>query len=182
MPRADSCAWSTSGRDVQCVAISPDGQTIAAGGNLGEIKLWKSETGELVKAGKLSAGLSVFSVSFSADGKTVAVTEQAKGVRLWDPARHCHLRRDPDLRGFGADFLSRRPVHGGERNGWFDAVWDLHANRKHLSVRGAAGGSALGDSRLAVIRADDGTLATIDVETGLERDARCWGQARCMRG
>ena len=35
--------------DVHCVAISPNGQIIATGGNAGEVKLWKSATGELAQ-------------------------------------------------------------------------------------------------------------------------------------
>ena len=169
--------------DVHCVAISPDGQTIATGGNAGEIKLWNSATGELAQAIKLSGGQTVFSLAYSADGKTVATTEQAKGVKLWDAGRGVVTFVEiPTAAGPAPFFSADGRYMAVSTFGGTAVVWDLHANHKHLSVRGAAGGFAPGDSRLAVIRPEQGTLAIIDAETGLERAAPPWVQRRCMRG
>ncbi len=113
----------------------------------------------------------------------MAATEQAKGVRLWDLSRDVVTFVEiPTATGLAPFFSADGRFMAVSEMGGSTLVWDLHANRKHLSVRGAAGGFAPGDSRLAVIRADDGTLTTIDVETGLERAAPPWGQPRCMRG
>ena len=169
--------------DVHCVAISPNGQTIATGGNGGEIKLWKSATGELAQAVKLSGGQSVFSLSYSADGKTVATTEQAKGVRLWDTGRGVvTIVEIPTAAGPAPFFSTDGRYMAVSAFGGTAVVWDLHANHKHLSVRGAAGGFAPGDSRVAVIRPDQGTLATIDAETGLERSSATLGSTSVHAG
>jgi WD40 repeat protein len=113
----------------------------------------------------------------------VAVTEQAKGVRLWDLSRDIVTFVEiPTSAGLAPFFSPDGRYMAVSEMGGSTLVWDLHANRKHLSVRGAAGGFAPGHSWLAVIRADDGTLATIDVETGLDRASASLGTTSVHAG
>ena len=71
--------------DLQCLAFSPDGTTIATGAFAGEVKLWEVATGECQKTTKLVENQSVFSLSFSPEGKIVATNQQGKGIKLWKP-------------------------------------------------------------------------------------------------
>ena len=125
----------------------------------------------------------MFSLAYSADGKTVATTEQAKGVKLWDAGRGVVTFIEiPTAAGAAPLFSADGRYMAVSTFGGTAVVWDLHANHEHLSVRGAAGGFAPGDSRLAVIRPDQGTLAMIDAETGLERSSATLGSTSVHAG
>jgi WD40 repeat protein len=65
---------------VNSVAISPDGQTIASGGEDGTIRLWDLQ-GQSVT---LQHGDAVNSVAISPDGQTIVSGSNDKTVRLWD--------------------------------------------------------------------------------------------------
>jgi WD40 repeat protein len=70
------------------VAISPDSQTVAAGGRDGKVLLWDAQSGQLKKVLKapgwgLPGGSEIYSVAFSPDGKTLAAASQDQTVRLW---------------------------------------------------------------------------------------------------
>jgi WD40 repeat protein len=72
---------------VHCVAVSPDGKTIASGSVDDAIRFWD------VSTGKNTATLSkahywVDSLAFSPDGKTLAAGAGGNNIRLWDVATH----------------------------------------------------------------------------------------------
>jgi WD40 repeat protein len=65
--------------------FSPDGKRVAAGGVLGEAKIWDVTSGRLVYDLKPLAG-QVRRVEFSSDGTRLATVELRTGGRLWDAA------------------------------------------------------------------------------------------------
>ena len=69
-------------KDVNSVAFSPDGKTIASGSWDDTIKLWEVSTGKLIKTLTGHASL-VNSVAFSPDGKTIASGSQDYTIKLW---------------------------------------------------------------------------------------------------
>lgn len=56
---------------VNAVAFSPDGKTLASGGDDRTVKLWDRQTGELKRA-LIGHGTKVTTIAFSRDGKTLA--------------------------------------------------------------------------------------------------------------
>jgi len=72
---------------VQSVAFSPDGQTLATGGNKGSLILWDvvTQKQKFTLVGHEPTML-VNSVAFSPDGKILATASDDKTIRLWDIA------------------------------------------------------------------------------------------------
>ena len=69
--------------DVESVAFSPDGQTIASGSSDKSIKLWNSQDGRLIRTLKGHTGR-VRSVAFSPDGQTIASGSDDNTIKLWN--------------------------------------------------------------------------------------------------
>ncbi|HEY7424956.1 MAG TPA: WD40 repeat domain-containing protein [Gemmataceae bacterium] len=84
--------WRLKGEKAKCLAWSPDGKLLAAGGKWG-IALWDPAKGQ--KVVQLDEGWpTVTSVAFAPDGKSFA-DGGADGIRLWDLASRkiCRVRR-----------------------------------------------------------------------------------------
>lgn len=89
-------SFKTSATGISSVSFSPDGKTLADGGNnyesnsglsYGVLELWNISTGALNAKLSTSASCSVNSVSFSPDGKTLAdggYNDEAGVLELWN--------------------------------------------------------------------------------------------------
>jgi eukaryotic-like serine/threonine-protein kinase len=92
--RANLAAWSreypamralfSHTRPVTCLAVSPDGKTVATASEDETARLWDLSTGSPIGP-PLEHPSSVNCVAFSADGKRLA-TGSEKVARLWDPS------------------------------------------------------------------------------------------------
>jgi hypothetical protein len=71
----------TSQGSVWSVSWTPDGQTLATGGDDGSVKLWKRD-GSLISEIKANQG-SVNSVSWTPDGQTLATGGEDGSIKLW---------------------------------------------------------------------------------------------------
>ena len=71
------------GRDVDSVAFSPDGSTLASGNSNDTIRLWDARTGEHVQTLEGHTD-DVRSLAYSPDGCTLASGSRDYTIRLWD--------------------------------------------------------------------------------------------------
>ncbi|MCA9083853.1 MAG: hypothetical protein KDA81_07345 [Planctomycetaceae bacterium] len=81
---------------VLSLAFSPDGSLLAAGGGeasrSGELTIWNSATGELVRRLPDAHSDTVYGIDFSADGKLLATAAADKFVKVFDVATGEHVR------------------------------------------------------------------------------------------
>jgi RNA polymerase sigma factor (sigma-70 family) len=70
---------------VTCVALPPDGTTVAAGDLEGHVRIWDTATGKLLNH-KLPDQKGPVVLAFSRDGRTLATGSAAGVVRLWEMA------------------------------------------------------------------------------------------------
>jgi WD40 repeat protein len=68
---------------VVCFALSPDGKSVAVGGE-GETHIWDTNTGKLVR--RLDVKGWMHSLAFAPDGKTMAASDRGGRVHLWETA------------------------------------------------------------------------------------------------
>jgi WD40 repeat protein/DNA-binding SARP family transcriptional activator len=79
-------------RAIYGVAVSPDGQWVAGGTEVGDVRLWRTETGQLerIMAGHTDR---VWAVAFSPDGRTLACGWKDHTVCVWDLTDAASLAR-----------------------------------------------------------------------------------------
>ena len=85
-PKSTTCraVWKAD-EQVYSLAISPDGQTLAAAQHGGTVAFWDVDH-EKARSVLHGHTADVLSVAFSADGLTLASTGRDKTVRIWEPA------------------------------------------------------------------------------------------------
>jgi WD40 repeat protein len=81
-PEPATILWVRKSWQVNAVAFSPDGRTVASGSADSTVQLWQATNGSCVRRLLGHQGW-VMSVAFSPDGTTLASGSEDKTVRLW---------------------------------------------------------------------------------------------------
>jgi WD40 repeat protein len=164
-----------SGQQFFAVALSPDGATLATGGETfssseknANVALWDPVRRTLV--GRLRGrGGAVAAVAFSPDGKLLVTATADTTVHLWDPVRRREVGRLPGGAG-GVDVMAFSPDgHTLATGGDAVRLWDLAARKEVGRLDGVIGSVA------AIAFSPDGrTLATSSYD---ENPVRLWDVA-----
>ncbi|MFE2291579.1 WD40 repeat domain-containing serine/threonine protein kinase [Streptomyces sp. NPDC059452] len=112
-PKKKLAAYGSENDFVTCLAVSPDGTTLA--GVTGEhgrsgIRLWNTANGRLLRTLGDTGSANYYEVAFSPDGRTLIVN--GPGVQLWDVASGSLTRKLTD-RHKHIDTAAYRPADAG---------------------------------------------------------------------
>ncbi|TMQ32183.1 MAG: hypothetical protein E6K70_19945, partial [Planctomycetota bacterium] len=154
--------WRAHKGQVNAVAFSPDGKTMASGGLDRALKLWDVATGQ--ERAVLSQG-GIANLAFSPDGKTLAASSWShwdKTLKLWDVATGGEQPTLPQIpgEGDGVGPLAFSPdgqtLAGGTKKAGV-ILWDIKARKGQRSFE------AHSPSICSLAFSPDGkTLATVD--------------------
>ncbi len=78
-------------QEIWSVSFSPDGLTLASGGNDRYVRIWDIETGRLLRSLRGHTQV-VREVKYSPDGLLLASASEDRTIRLWNPQTGEHLR------------------------------------------------------------------------------------------
>ena len=161
--------------DVSCLALSPDGETIASGGWDDIIWIWDFRTGKKLRALQGHTGV-VWNLAFSPDCKWLASGSEDQTTKLWDLERGKLLATLP---GRGAD-VEKVAFLGPQGHGQLITIshndttqrWDFDSIGQRDELVTLSGhdrpisGVAFGPQRRLVISSSaDKTIRTWDLET-----------------
>lgn len=165
------CVFTDTFSPIFSVAISPDGERLAAGTMRSEIRTWRVWDGQPVAAWVAHAGW-VLSVSYSPDGSVLASGASGGSLRLWNAADARHLAT---MQGHTADvnsvcFSSDGSVLASASDDQTLRLWDRYSGACLLVFKGHRGSVAQvcisADGNMLASASDDQTIRIWDRFTG----------------
>jgi len=157
----------------RCVAVSPDGRTLACGDVTGVVKLRDAATGALLLEMK-GHTVGVNSVAFSPDGKWLVSAGLDKLVKAWDLATKQEFRSyigHTDM-VFSVEFLKNGKSFVSAGRDGTARIWDLDHPREKKVLQGHTAGieavTVSPDGKTIATGSWDGTVKLWDTESGKE--------------
>lgn len=160
-----------SGGALYAIALSPDGEFVAAGGDEHEVRVWSTRTGAPHLLLTAHAG-AITGLAWSRDGLRLASASKDGNVCLWD------LRDGRAQRTFRATGEALTALAWDPTDEFLVAadttravrVWDISNSEPRLAVRGHAGKitglSFSPDGKLCASASEDGSVRIFDPRTG----------------
>jgi WD40 repeat protein len=157
-----------------CLAWTPDGRTLIAGGADGNVRFWNTETRELGLTIKAHTN-AVRCLAISPDGRTLVTAGQDRFLRIWDTAtgeeRYTIRRQRGEIEGvgFSPDSRTFAAAFGPTKDGVEVRLWDTETGLECGAVRtiAKAGVNAIAfsaDGRTLATGGKDGVVRLWDVE------------------
>lgn len=168
--RAELIVQTGHTKDINSVAFSPDGKTLASGSGDETIKLWDVESGTELRT-LLGHKHFVYSVAFAPDGKTLASGSADKTVKLWDVESGKEIRTFAGHTDwvtsieFSSNGKKLASANGGEST--TTRVWDVETGELLRSFAGSRVAFAPDDKTIAGV-GENFTIKLWNLETGAE--------------
>jgi WD40 repeat protein len=164
-------------RNLQVLALSPDGKRLATGEGNGTVQIWdissERRTGRALRYSTDRPRLAITALAFSADGKLLACGSADRTVHLWDVdtmQAHCPpLWHDGavDALAFSPDRKRLATVSRDLSIRFWDTSTGQHLPQT-IRPRAVVQGMAFSpDGKLLATASADGTARLWDIETGL---------------
>ena len=142
---------------LRAIALSPDGEILATGGDDGVVRFWNLETGKFIRSfGKFHTSW-IRSLSFNPHGDMIASASEDKTVRIWDveTGRCLHTLRDHYGRVWSIAFHPCNPWLVSGDDGLRVKLWHTSTGECLCSFKGYSQ-----ETRPIVFNPDGNTLAT----------------------
>jgi WD40 repeat protein len=173
--------WSTGQNNQQAIAVFADGKQLATAGDDGVVRIWQTETGQLVRE-LTDASDGLLCLAAAPHGRWLAATGKDSRIYVWDVSQEAPAKVLEGHQGWVASLAFSEADHR-LLSGGFDAtirLWDVEKERANLTlpdriqwVRGVALGASHGGPLPLIVSA--GNAGTAQIWAARKMENGNWG-------